>query len=89
LPYPDGYEAIKKWIVNVHVKDTIKGSLLACVPIGEGKVDWEGQIQALVRDRLVEHVTIETHCLPLIENSQKNLQWLRQRLGQLHALDEP
>lgn len=88
LPYPDGYEAIKKWVVNVHVKDTIKSSLLACVPIGEGKVDWEGQIAALVRDRLVEHVTIETHCLPLIENSQKNLQWLRLRLRQLHALDE-
>jgi sugar phosphate isomerase/epimerase len=87
-PYPDGYEAIKKWIVNVHVKDTIKSSLLACVPIGEGKVDWEGQIQSLVRDRLVEHLTIETHCLPLIENSQKNLQWLRLRLRQLHALDE-
>ncbi len=84
-PYPDGYEAIKKWIVNVHVKDTIKSSLLACVPIGEGKVDWEGQIAALVRDRLVEHVTIETHCLPLIENSQKNLQRLRKMLQRSHA----
>lgn len=87
-PYPVGYEAIKKWIVNVHVKDTIKSSLLACVPIGEGKVDWEGQIAALVRDCLVEHVTIETHCLPLIENSQKNLQWLRLRLRKPDALDE-
>jgi sugar phosphate isomerase/epimerase len=81
IPYPAGYEAIKKWIVNVHVKDTSKGALLACVPIGEGNIDWEGQIQALVQDRLVEHVTIETHCLPLIENSQKNLQWLRRQLG--------
>lgn len=85
VPYPDGYEAIKRWIVNVHVKDTIKGALLECVPLGEGKVDWEGQIQALVRDRLVKHVTIETHCLPLIENSKKNLQWLRERLRQLTA----
>jgi sugar phosphate isomerase/epimerase len=84
-PYPDGYDAVKKWIVNVHVKDTIKSSLLACVPIGEGKVDWEGQIAALVRDRLVEHVTIETHCLPLIENSQKNLQRLRQMLQRSNA----
>jgi sugar phosphate isomerase/epimerase len=81
VPYPDGYEAIKKWIVNVHVKDTIKSSLLECVPIGEGKVDWEGQIWALIRDDLVSHVTIETHCLPLIENSQKNLHRLRQMLG--------
>jgi len=83
-PYPDGYEALKKWIANVHVKDTIKSSLIQCVPIGEGKIDWDGQIKALVQDRLVEHVTLETHCLPLIENSQKNLQWLRQALRRLN-----
>ncbi|MDZ7291836.1 MAG: sugar phosphate isomerase/epimerase [candidate division KSB1 bacterium] len=83
VPYPDGYEALKKWIFNVHVKDTIKGALLECVPIGEGRIDWEKQIQALVRDDLVKHVTIETHCHPLIENSQKNLQRLRQILQQL------
>jgi sugar phosphate isomerase/epimerase len=76
-PYPDGYEALKKWIANVHVKDTIKGSLIQCVPIGEGKIDWPGQIKALVHDRVVEHVTLETHCLPLIENSQKNLERLK------------
>ena len=80
IPYPDGYEAIKKWVANVHVKDTIKGALIQGVPIGEGKIDWNGQIKALVRDRVVEHVTLETHCLPLIENSQKNLQRLRQIL---------
>jgi sugar phosphate isomerase/epimerase len=85
IPYPDGYEAIKKWIANVHVKDTIKGASLPCVPVGEGKIDWEGQMQALVRDAVVEHVTIETHCSPLIENSQKNLQRLRQILQQVHA----
>jgi len=85
IPYPDGYEAIKKWIANVHVKDTIKGALLQCVPVGEGKIDWERQMQALVRDDIVKHVTIETHCLPLIENSQKNLQSLRQILQRLNA----
>jgi len=80
IPYPDGYEAIKKWIANVHVKDTIKGSLIQCVPIGEGKIDWKGQIKTLVQDRVVEHVTLETHCLPLIENSQKNFDRLKQIL---------
>ncbi|NUO84061.1 sugar phosphate isomerase/epimerase, partial [candidate division KSB1 bacterium] len=77
IPYPQGYEAIKKWIVNVHVKDTSKGATVSCVPIGAGKVDWRGQLQALVRDRVVAHVTIETHCLPLLENSRKNLETLR------------
>jgi sugar phosphate isomerase/epimerase len=87
VPYPDGYEAIKKWIANVHVKDTIKGALIQCVPIGEGKIDWEGQMHALVQDRPVQLVTLETHCLPLIENSQKNLQCLRQILSKLNAAE--
>ncbi len=85
IPYPDGYEAIKKWIANVHVKDTTKGALIQCVPVGEGKIDWEGQLRALARDRLVRHITIETHCLPLIENSQKNLQRLRQILTSIES----
>lgn len=83
VPYPNGYEAIKKWIANVHVKDTVKGALIQCVPIGEGKIDWEGQMRALKHDQVVQHVTLETHCLPLIENSQKNLQRLREILQAL------
>ncbi|KAA0230981.1 sugar phosphate isomerase/epimerase [candidate division KSB1 bacterium] len=82
-PYPDGYHALKQWIANVHVKDTIKGSLVECVPVGEGKVDWQGQLRALARDKVVEHVTIETHCLPLIENSKKNLEVVRRLLAKV------
>ncbi|MDZ7361703.1 MAG: sugar phosphate isomerase/epimerase [candidate division KSB1 bacterium] len=85
IPYPDGYEAIKKWIANVHVKDTIKGALIECVPVGEGKIDWEGQLRALIQDRAIQHITIETHCPPLRENSQKNLQRLQQMLRRLHT----
>ncbi len=81
-PYPDGYEAVKHVAVNVHVKDTRKGSLIQCVPVGEGAIDWKGQIAAIVRDRIVNHVTIETHCLPLIENSKKNVDILRSYLRQ-------
>ncbi|MCA9740256.1 MAG: sugar phosphate isomerase/epimerase [Deferribacteres bacterium] len=80
-PYPEGYEAIKEWIVNVHVKDSIKGALVECVPVGEGKIDWTGQLQAIKRERLVEHVTIETHCLPLVEKSAQNLKTVREILG--------
>lgn len=79
-PFPDGYHALKKWIVNLHIKDTIKGALVECVPIGEGAVDWPGQLSAVVKDNLLEHVTIETHCLPLIENSKRNLKIVREIL---------
>lgn len=77
LPYPDGYAAVKSAILNVHAKDTARGSLVQCVPIGEGAIDWTGQIRALVADGIVPHVTIETHCLPLVEQSGKNVRTLR------------
>jgi sugar phosphate isomerase/epimerase len=77
-PFPEGYKALKPHIVNVHAKDTLKGSLIECVPVGEGLIDWKGQIVALEKDRVVGHITIETHCHPLIERSLKNVQRLRE-----------
>lgn len=76
-PYPEGYAAVKDVVVNVHVKDTLKGSLIQCVPVGDGVIDWKGQMGALMRDKIVPHATIETHCLPLVENSRKNVEVLR------------
>jgi sugar phosphate isomerase/epimerase len=72
-PYPDGYEALKGFIGNVHAKDTDSHALERCVAIGEGLVDWKGQIRALVEDQIVPHITIETHVLPLIEKSLQNI----------------
>jgi sugar phosphate isomerase/epimerase len=85
VPFPDGYAAIKPVIVNVHAKDTKKGSLIQCVPIGEGVIDWDGQMRALMRDRIVPHVTIETHCLPLIGQSEKNVLALRRMMERIDA----
>jgi sugar phosphate isomerase/epimerase len=76
-PFPTGYEALKDVIINVHAKDTTKGSLIQCIPIGEGAIDWQGQVHALQRDRVVKHITIETHCHPLVENSRRNVETLR------------
>lgn len=79
-PYPDGYNSLKELIFNVHAKDTKKGSLIECVPIGEGAIDWKGQLAALVRESRVNHITIETHCLPLVEKSKQNVETLRKIL---------
>lgn len=84
-PFPQGYHALRKWIGNVHVKDTNKGALLECVPVGEGKMNWEGQLRALAHDKIVEHVTIETHCRPLVENSKRNLDTLRHMLARAES----
>lgn len=83
-PYPEGYEAVKQYIANVHVKDTKEGSLIRCVPVGEGAVNWRGQLAALVRDQLVRHITIETHCLPLVEKSKQNVATLKHYLAKIY-----
>ena len=77
VPYPNGYKALKPYIANVHVKDTIEGSLLRCVPVGQGKIAWKEQVRALLEDNIVSHLTIETHCLPLIQQSEYNIRTLR------------
>lgn len=87
-PYPDGYRAIKEVIANVHVKDTQEGALIKCVPVGEGAIDWKGQLSAIVHDRIVPHVTIETHCLPLIEKSKQNVDTLRSYLEEIRMKQE-
>jgi sugar phosphate isomerase/epimerase len=79
-PFPDGYEVIKPYIGNVHIKDTALGGLVKCVPVGEGKIDWDGQMKALVRDQVVRHATIETHCEPLKENTDHNIRLIRKMM---------
>jgi sugar phosphate isomerase/epimerase len=87
-PFPEGYEAVKKYVANVHVKDTKEGSLIRCVPVGDGAVNWKGQLAALVRDRVVRHITIETHCLPLVENSKRNVDTLTRYLEEIYRQPE-
>ena len=82
-PFPAGYEVLKPWVVNIHVKDAMKDSTLACVPVGKGKINWEGQLRALIRDGKLSHVTIETHCLPLIEKSKENVGTLKRLLKKI------
>jgi sugar phosphate isomerase/epimerase len=82
-PFPVGYEAVKRWIVNIHVKDATKGSTLACVPVGEGKVNWEGQLRALVKEEKLSCLTIETGCPPLVENSKKNVETVTRMLKKI------
>jgi sugar phosphate isomerase/epimerase len=84
-PFPNGYESVKKFIANVHVKDTSEGALIRCVPVGEGAIDWKGQLKAIVRDQIVKHVTIETHCLPLVEKSKRNVDTLNNYLAEIYG----
>lgn len=80
-----GYERVKFLLGNVHVKDTRAGSHVECVPVGEGAIDWKGQLRALMEDEMIGHVTIETHCQPLVEQSKKNVDTIRRLQDEIQS----
>lgn len=79
VAYPIGYEAILPYLENVHIKDAIP------LPpdkwenrlIGDGGMNWLGQLRRLLNDRPVKHLTLETHVFPLLENTREDLRRLK------------
>lgn len=76
--FPIGYDAVLPHIQNVHIKDGIplpagkwENRLL-----GDGGVNWVGQLHALLRDQPVPHLTLETHVFPLLESTREDLRRL-------------
>ncbi|MFO7725760.1 MAG: sugar phosphate isomerase/epimerase family protein [Oceanipulchritudo sp.] len=76
--FPVGYDAVLPHIQNVHIKDGIplpagkwENRLL-----GDGGVNWVGQLHALLRDQPVPHLTLETHVFPLLESTREDLRRL-------------
>jgi len=63
-PYPTGYEAIREFVVHVHIKDAaVPDGALAPVwsVVGEGEIDYTGHLDALRRDGYAGWLSLETH----------------------------
>jgi sugar phosphate isomerase/epimerase len=61
-PFPEGYEAIKRYTRHVHVKDAAgKNGEKAWQIVGKGQCRWEEQIYALKRDGFEAYLSLETH----------------------------
>jgi len=76
VPYPDGYEAIKRWMVHMHLKDARRDSTTGepkCVPVGKGAIDFRGQLKALKNDNYEGYVSLETHWRPEEELSEEEI----------------
>lgn len=66
-PYPNAYDRIKPLMVHAHLKDAGKNpetGELESVEVGEGVIDWQGQLQAFVDDSYEGHLCLETHWRP-------------------------
>ncbi|HXS97608.1 MAG TPA: sugar phosphate isomerase/epimerase family protein [Candidatus Limnocylindrales bacterium] len=62
-PYPEGYGKLPtRRILHVHAKDcNVRDHKAEWLPLGQGSVDWRGQIAALARDGYTGWVSLETH----------------------------
>lgn len=66
--YPEGYEAVKPFIVHLHLKDAKiidrEVGLTSWEAIGAGEVDYVGQMRALIEDGYDGLASLETHWHP-------------------------
>ena len=69
-PYPNAYERLKPLMVHAHLKDAGENpetGEMESVPVGEGVIDWQGQLQAFVDDGYEGHLCLETHWRPTLK----------------------
>lgn len=77
-PDHDGFEALRPHLANVHAKDYTPGDPdVPWRPIGDGITPWRDILAWIIEETALEHVTLETHCEPLIENSRTSLDALQ------------
>jgi len=85
-PYPEGYNHIKNYVVNVHVKDALidnETNLKRYTVLGKGSINWHSQIKALGRDGYEGYLCIETHVNPKVQSSYGCYKWLRRALSKV------
>ncbi|HUT74356.1 MAG TPA: sugar phosphate isomerase/epimerase [Armatimonadota bacterium] len=66
-PYPDAYHRVEKEMVHFHLKDARRDEQSGeprCVAVGEGVINWQGQIKALLESGYSGTVSLETHWRP-------------------------
>ena len=75
VPYPDGYEYIKQYMVHMHLKDAKIGEngKPAAMPIGDGQVDYKGHFNELIDSGYNGYVVLETHYRPKHDLSESLL----------------
>ena len=65
-PYPDGYKEVRGHMAHFHIKDPVRDKNTgnySFTLIGEGEIDYKGQIGALAKD-FSGVVSLETHYIP-------------------------
>ena len=84
-PYPDEYEGLKDLVGHLHINDKRRREgRCETVALGEGEVDWRGQLAALRRDGFDGYYTVETHYGPRVMASRVCWENLRRMLLEIY-----
>jgi sugar phosphate isomerase/epimerase len=65
--YPDAYNRLKNVMIHAHAKDAAPNPQtgeMESVPVGDGIIGWQKQLQGLVDDGYDGHLCLETHWRP-------------------------
>lgn len=81
VPYPDGYEAVRRHVRNVHFKDVIRHADGSWEIAAQGQVDWAGQIAALATDGYDGAIAVEPHLSPSVSSTRNALARLNDLIG--------
>lgn len=81
LPWPDGYQAVRAHLLNVHFKDVKIDAGGSWRIVDCGSVPWEEQISSLVRDNYAGAIAIEPHLSPSIASCKRSLERLRRLIS--------
>ena len=77
-PTYEAFSLLRPHLANVHVKDfTPDDPDVPWRPLGQGITPWRDLLSWIRAETDLAHVTLETHCEPLIENSRASLEVLR------------
>ena len=61
---------MKSTMIHAHLKDAGPNpdtGEIESVPVGDGIIDWQGQLQALIDDGYEGHLCLETHWRPSLK----------------------
>ena len=81
-PFPGGYQAVRTYVRHVHVKDARRRVDGTAEYVGEGEIDWPGQILALMKDGYNGYLSVETHLQPKVAEARASVQRLEQWIAQ-------
>ena len=91
IPYPDGYAAVREYIIHLHVKDAVTDAdgKRKWAPVSAGEIDYRGQLGDLAKDGFSGVLSLETHCRAPDGDreapSRQSLAALRQLMGELRT----